>query len=59
MVLLTIRTLRELSLCGLFQFWVTSLNMEIRSQFPQKRVKFQFSSYQNFTENKIFPKWSH
>ena len=52
------RRLRELNLCGFFDFGVMGPNMECRPIHP-KRVKFQFCPDQSFTDNKTFPKRSH
>ena len=42
MVSLTIRKLRELNLCGFFDFGVMGPNMESRPQFTPKRWNFNF-----------------
>ena len=51
------RRLRELNLCGSFEFGAMDPNMESRPQFTPKRVKFQFCP--SFSDNKTFSKRSH
>ena len=48
MVPLSIRRLRELNLCGFFEFGVISPNMESRPQFTPKRVKISILSLPKF-----------
>ena len=59
MVSLNIRKLREVNLCGFFDFGLTGPNSGNEAPVLPKRVKFQFCSYQSFIGNKTFSKRSH